>query len=200
VNDQYQSKEPIYITFRSMKSMNPIPEKQQISKLFAATSIASLFITGLTQVQSQAAGLTYNYSGQDYTFSQIDEVGTSANLLSQFWYGKPLVADSVTSFIQTNFYGTNGAFAGTTTYVAYGASSTVQGTYGIPSNLVDTASNFGGQASGGLLSTDITLAHAYLIATPTIGTPAPEPFTMIGTLIGGTAAVRMRKKLQSAAE
>jgi hypothetical protein len=27
------------------------------------------------------------------------------------------------------------------------------------------------------------------------GTPAPEPFTIIGTLIGGSAAIRMRKKL-----
>jgi hypothetical protein len=27
------------------------------------------------------------------------------------------------------------------------------------------------------------------------GTPAPEPFTIIGTLIGGSAAIRMRRKL-----
>jgi hypothetical protein len=30
---------------------------------------------------------------------------------------------------------------------------------------------------------------------PTTGTAAPEPFTIIGTLIGGSAAIRMRKKL-----
>jgi hypothetical protein len=30
---------------------------------------------------------------------------------------------------------------------------------------------------------------------PTTGTSAPEPFTIIGTLIGGSAAIRMRKKL-----
>ncbi|WP_396133686.1 PEP-CTERM sorting domain-containing protein [Chamaesiphon sp. OTE_75_metabat_556] len=28
-------------------------------------------------------------------------------------------------------------------------------------------------------------------------TAAPEPFTIIGTLVGGTAAIRMRKKLKS---
>jgi hypothetical protein len=28
-------------------------------------------------------------------------------------------------------------------------------------------------------------------------TAVPEPFTIIGTLIGGTAAVRMRKKLKA---
>ena len=33
-----------------------------------------------------------------------------------------------------------------------------------------------------------------------IGTPqsVPEPFTIIGTLVGGTAAIRMRKKLKLA--
>jgi hypothetical protein len=28
-------------------------------------------------------------------------------------------------------------------------------------------------------------------------TAVPEPFTVIGTLVGGTAAVRMRKRLQA---
>jgi hypothetical protein len=32
---------------------------------------------------------------------------------------------------------------------------------------------------------------------PNIGTSVPEPFTVIGTIIGGTAAFRMRKKLKS---
>ncbi len=35
--------------------------------------------------------------------------------------------------------------------------------------------------------------------TPT-GTAVPEPFTIIGTLVGGTAALRMRKKLKSTAK
>ncbi|WP_295617314.1 PEP-CTERM sorting domain-containing protein [Chamaesiphon sp. GL140_3_metabinner_50] len=37
---------------------------------------------------------------------------------------------------------------------------------------------------------------------PTLSTPAavPEPFTVVGTLIGGTAALRMRKKLRSTAK
>jgi hypothetical protein len=33
--------------------------------------------------------------------------------------------------------------------------------------------------------------------TPGNGTAVPEPFTIVGTLIGGTAALRMRKKLKS---
>ncbi len=31
-------------------------------------------------------------------------------------------------------------------------------------------------------------------------TSVPEPFTIVGTLVGGTAALRMRKKLKSTAK
>lgn len=39
---------------------------------------------------------------------------------------------------------------------------------------------------------------AYNISVST--TPVPEPFTIIGTIVGGTAAFRMRKKLSSSAK
>lgn len=35
------------------------------------------------------------------------------------------------------------------------------------------------------------------IVSGSVPTAVPEPFTIIGTLIGGTAALRMRKKLKS---
>ncbi len=35
--------------------------------------------------------------------------------------------------------------------------------------------------------------------TPSASTSVPEPFTIIGTFVGGTAALRMRKKLKSTA-
>ena len=35
-------------------------------------------------------------------------------------------------------------------------------------------------------------------ANPVTSTAVPEPFTIVGTLVGGTAALRMRKKLKSA--
>ena len=38
------------------------------------------------------------------------------------------------------------------------------------------------------------------IAPPPTPTAVPEPFTIIGTLIGGTAAFRMRKKLKAVAK
>ena len=36
------------------------------------------------------------------------------------------------------------------------------------------------------------------VAPPT--TAVPEPFTIIGTIVGGTAAIRTRKKLKAAAK
>lgn len=39
---------------------------------------------------------------------------------------------------------------------------------------------------------------AFVISGNLVGTPVPEPFTIIGTLIGGTAALRMSKKLGAA--
>ncbi len=38
----------------------------------------------------------------------------------------------------------------------------------------------------------------YLISASNFSTPVPEPFTIIGTIVGGTAALRMRKKLVGA--
>ena len=43
--------------------------------------------------------------------------------------------------------------------------------------------------------------YVVTVALPTtVATAVPEPFTVIGTLIGGTAALRMRKKLKVLAE
>jgi hypothetical protein len=38
----------------------------------------------------------------------------------------------------------------------------------------------------------------YFISASSFSTPVPEPFTIIGTLVGGTAALRMRKRLLTA--
>jgi hypothetical protein len=42
-----------------------------------------------------------------------------------------------------------------------------------------------------------TFTPTGLAFEPTTSTAVPEPFTIIGTLIGGTAAFRMRKKLKA---
>ena len=44
------------------------------------------------------------------------------------------------------------------------------------------------------------LASINTTVAPGSGTAVPEPFTVIGTLIGGTAAFRMRKKLKAIAD
>jgi hypothetical protein len=63
-------------------------------------------------------------------------------------------------------------------------------------NLATGAGTFDRDVTG----TSLTIGGAASLATtgPTVPTAAvPEPFTIIGTLIGGTAALRMRKKLKS---
>jgi hypothetical protein len=50
---------------------------------------------------------------------------------------------------------------------------------------------------GGAARATIKNFNAPLPNPPANNTPVPEPFTIIGTLIGATAAVRMRKKLKA---
>ena len=49
----------------------------------------------------------------------------------------------------------------------------------------------------GLYDSAVFLKLNSFSSTNPDATAVPEPFTIIGTLIGGTAAVRMRKKLQA---
>jgi hypothetical protein len=51
-------------------------------------------------------------------------------------------------------------------------------------------------ATGGYLMLDNFRFGSAAVATASV----PEPFTVIGTLVGGTAALRMRKKLKSASK
>jgi hypothetical protein len=48
-----------------------------------------------------------------------------------------------------------------------------------------------------LIGQNTSLGFAGLVNTSASATSVPEPFTIIGSLIGGTAAFRMRKKLKS---
>ena len=48
-----------------------------------------------------------------------------------------------------------------------------------------------------ITGTTLTIGGAASLATTGPAAAVPEPFTMIGTLIGGTAALRLRKKLKS---
>jgi hypothetical protein len=56
---------------------------------------------------------------------------------------------------------------------------------------------FWGDGQGEILEAGGRIRYAN-VAIGSISKDVPEPFTIIGTLIGGTAALRMRKKLKSA--
>jgi hypothetical protein len=63
---------------------------------------------------------------------------------------------------------------------------------------------FRGISEESALITSFRLGGSYILATgtangslPVPATDVPEPFTIIGTLVGGSAALRMRKKLKS---
>ncbi len=52
--------------------------------------------------------------------------------------------------------------------------------------------------SGGVLGRyTFNARNGAVVIDPPTGTQVPEPFTIVGTLVGGTAALRMRKKLKS---
>lgn len=84
------------------------------------------------------------------------------------------------------------------------------GTFGTISGTFQSASNLGLLPNGVSPSdvfesgTSVPFSSAFLTAavttTATAPTSVPEPFTIIGTLIGGTAAFRMKKKLKDAAK
>jgi hypothetical protein len=91
-----------------------------------------------------------------------------------------------------------------------GSFATFTGSNNIINFFQDDITTFPREASGGVLQRlaiyDGALSAAEVASlggfgttipgTPR-GTAVPEPFTIVGTLIGGTAALRMRKKLKS---
>jgi hypothetical protein len=69
---------------------------------------------------------------------------------------------------------------------------------------IDDAATSGSEASGGSLQQIVIyngalssgeVSNLGTVGAPIAGAEVPEPFTIVGTLIGGTAALRMRKKL-----
>jgi hypothetical protein len=59
----------------------------------------------------------------------------------------------------------------------------------------NSSTNFATATGGSQFS-----ALAFDLSSPLSATAVPEPFTIVGTLIGGTAALRMRKKLHAASK
>jgi hypothetical protein len=129
------------------------------------------------------------------TSSSIFNFQAGDTVTLSFDYGANLFGKSATVSLGSLFSDTitgnyNGGF--TTTFVGgsltnysttFTAASAFSGALSFASNSLDPNSN------GGIILDNVRLSTA----TATV----PEPFTIIGTLVGGTAAVRMRKKLKS---
>jgi hypothetical protein len=60
-----------------------------------------------------------------------------------------------------------------------------------------TASITSFRLSGGYMIATATADGSVFVPVPVPATDVPEPFTIVGTLVGGSAALRMRRKLKS---
>jgi hypothetical protein len=117
----------------------------------------------------------------------------------------PLCATAATLYVSDTGTGTikQVSSTGTVTTFATGFSTPLGLAFDGSGNLFASDSNTIRQISStGAVTTFATGLNqpAYLAFAPSApsgSTAVPEPFTAIGTLIGGTAAVRMRKKLKS---
>jgi hypothetical protein len=149
---------------------------------------AEAAIINLTQGQWEVTGVdsTASWSGSKLLFSTQTQNGADFNITGYFdWssngtpQGRELFAGTYTASGFLNFSGTqliDPVGIGLANYQAEVQSSSqiINGTWG------------GVGVSSGRWS-----------ATNASAVSVPEPFTIIGSLIGGTAALRMRKKLKS---
>ena len=124
------------------------------------------------------------------TFSQVGSTNnyalTSGDLTFAFANGTNVTAGNGSQFLRT-FNGTSVSFGangtvGTTVSNSFGTVNT--DSFNLTFNDISSRSGAGGYS---------VLASTF--TAPPTTTAVPEPFTIIGTLVGGTAAVRMRKKL-----
>jgi hypothetical protein len=138
----------------------------------SGTNTASSLIQFSTQTLPNSTGTFSRTSANTFTLTSplafAFSSGTSVNFASGNVFSLDTSNTASVSLSLTNGLGT----------IANGLDSTVSNTLGI--NLQDTFI-----AGGGTYG---------VIASPTA---IPEPFTVIGTIIGGTVAFRMRKKLAS---
>jgi hypothetical protein len=167
---------------------------------FLATDTISITAVGTVDLANNSGGYVTNAAGiltQTAPAYGVDgTVGGFANPSpSPYNFGALLLGNSTLGYKQL--------FAAN---VANGLGSAAPSTTLSFSN-IELSTLFGsGLASGTVLnfqvsdsiSGDNLGSFAVSGSIDTAGTNVPEPFTIIGTLVGGTAAVRMRKKLQRA--
>ncbi len=152
----------------------------QISEI-VATQTGTGKDVALTTAGSTATALN-NYSGSDSTGFAIDGIYPSA--YPQIYTSAGTIGDYLnitlanpTDLSSISIYGRTDYQAGRDIYNLA---------------LLDTTGNTLFSAK----SLDANNSN-YVVTVPLPATAVPEPFTVIGTLIGGTAAFRMRKKLKA---
>ncbi len=158
--------------------------------------------TALEGSYTQAHGLDVNVTPPGYTNFGVP-ITTSSVLTSdgnedfRVDFGTPKAALGFDTY--SNTYGPptiqifgSGGLLGTYSVVQ---DSTKVGFFGVVASEPITSIRWTG-VNGGVINTGIdNIRTGVATATPT--TSVPEPFTIIGTLVGGTAAFRMRKKLKA---
>ena len=191
--------------------MKSFTKKCCIAKIVAVTSIASSLLVMVSQSQARAVSLN-----DSFTFTPIGNVLTDTNSGESFILGITTSSINnggalVTLNNPSNFWSTD-----TTGAVARSVVAAVNGQMGyyddglgfgnIFSPLFYSAGTdyyFLGNGYGNYSFSDTAFpaGSVYAVVTNNVAsTTVPEPFTIIGTLVGGTAAFRMRKKLKAGAK
>jgi hypothetical protein len=170
----------------------------------APTDTITIDASGVSNLDGSPSGYKVNAAGIVLeTSSNGDPVGgfypipTSGALKNGANYGALLLGNSTLGYVQVFpadvIDGLNSTNPPTTLSRTFAVNSLFAG--GINTNevlqfLVNDSSY---QDNGGGFSASVTLTNSRVAAVP-------EPFTIIGTLVGGTAAFRLKRKLKLAAK
>lgn len=171
-------------------------------------------IPGGTVIDFESANLG-SFSTQ--SFGNVTISGIGGNLNIDNTYGGQYNTQGI--YLHNSQGNTNGIrfdFSSPVSQFAFnfGASdnSSVLSAYDASNNLIESvngpitssgnAGNYVGLADSGISYATLTLSNDYILIdnftfSSNNATAVPEPFTIVGTFIGGTAALRMRKKLKA---
>jgi hypothetical protein len=201
-----------------MRTSSPKNIARDVVASYATTSqlalVGSILGFGLIGVTPAQAANFYNYSGTTIgapTWNRPDANGDDTPIgLSDFATATPY---STFAFnIDTSGFYTVNVNANNNSFDPYAV--LYQGSFDPNTPLLNAviANDDGGPGQNSQFTTSLTSGTNYFLVTTgydnddfgnftnTIKQSVPEPFTIVGTLIGGTAALRMRKKLADSAK
>jgi hypothetical protein len=173
-----------------------------------ALGIAILALSIASTQNAQAATFNLSFSANNFTDGGAS-IPPDSSVSGTFSYDALDINSPITSLNSVNLTISGYSYTlGELDFTSFGTNSSIGGTNFAPSVGTSTndffvSFNHTTQSPSRILyatsgSTGIYFGNftAFNI-TPAAATSVPEPFTIIGSLIGGTAAVRMRKKLKS---